>query len=531
MLSSDGIALFVILFIVFVFLGFYGARFRRGDLRGLNEWGLGGQRMGPWLLWVLVGADLYTAYTFVAIPSGVYGAGALYFYAVPYVALTFAIAVVTMPRLWVVSRNRGYITAVDFVKDRFNSRNLALAVALTGVVAELPYIALQIVGMQSVLTVMLLGVANVKTVTEVALIVAFIILAIFTFTSGLRGAALGAIMKDVLIFGSVIAVVVVVLGNCGGFTTAFANAPASYADLPSISIPKFWSLFFGSALALYLYPHAINGCLSASDKKSLRLSQALLPIYGVGLAMLALFGILLYGIPAALSIVKTSANGALTVPAIIITVLPGWGAGIALLAVFIGGLVPAAIMAIAAANLLTRNVVKEIYPKITPHGETQAAKWISAAVKFVALAFVFTVSTTYAVQLQLLGGVLIAQTLPAVFLGLYTRWLDGKALTVGWAVGIISGIYLVLDTNKFGILISSLFNTPFGYLYIAILALGLNFLVAVVGTAVVRITRFHREGIIPEEDLRRVRTGSPSAAVSTPITPISAAPTGEAASD
>ncbi|MEM0193613.1 MAG: sodium:solute symporter, partial [Metallosphaera sp.] len=185
------LGVFIALFAIFTILGFWASRWRRGDLSKIDEWGLGGRRLGWLLVWFLMGADLFTAYTFIAVPSGVLASGSLYFFAVPYVAWGFGVALLTMPRLWTVSRNKGYVTASDFVKDRFNNRTLAIAVALTGVVAELPYIALQIVGMQAVLAAMLAGLTGVvsKTVSDIALLIAFIILASFTFTSGLRGAA------------------------------------------------------------------------------------------------------------------------------------------------------------------------------------------------------------------------------------------------------------------------------------------------------------------------------------------------------
>lgn len=92
------------------------------------------------------------------------------------------------------------VTSSDFIKDRFGSKTLAVLVAITGIVSLLPYIALQIVGMQSVLIVMLSGITNSHTVQEISLLVAFVILAAFTYTSGLRGATLTAILKDILIY-------------------------------------------------------------------------------------------------------------------------------------------------------------------------------------------------------------------------------------------------------------------------------------------------------------------------------------------
>ncbi|MHB1830104.1 MAG: sodium:solute symporter family protein [Candidatus Micrarchaeaceae archaeon] len=509
LVSTLGIALFLILFSAFVFLGFYGSRWRKGNLNTLSEWGLAGRRLGPYLSWFLIGADVFTAYTFIAVPSLAYAGGSIAFYAVPYVAIVFGIAMLTMPRLWQVSRNKGYVTASDFVKDRFNSRSLSMLIAITAVVATLPYIALQIAGMQAVLTIMLYGIASAGTVSEIALIISFIILAAFTFTSGLRGVTLGSIFKDILIFLTVIVVIVAVLLSYGGFTHAFASiasikgaaASSPYSKLPAASVPAFFTLFLGSAFALYLYPHIINGSLAANSKKSLRRSLAMLPIYSIGLALLALFGIIIYAVPSALAIVKAAGNGLLTVPSLIVTVLPGWLAGICLLGIFVGGMVPAALMAIAAANLLSRNVIKEFKPSITPAGETRIAKWLSAALKFIALGFVFIAPLTYAIQLQLLGGVIILQLLPAIFLGLYMKKLDWKPLTLGWAVGLIVGIWLVLLANHFGALATSDFKTSIGLLYIGLIALAANLAVSLAGSALVERLGARRKGLIKEAEL------------------------------
>jgi SSS family solute:Na+ symporter len=500
-LGADAYYSFIALFIVFVILGFMGSRWRKGNLHELWDWALAGRRLGVWLAFFLVGADLYTAYTFVAVPSGMFSTGPLYFFAVPYVAITFGVALAFTPKLWTLSRERGYITGSDFVKDQFNSKALGMLIAITGIVALLPYIALQIVGMQAVLatmfetsgvaTSMSLGGLSLST-EDVALIVAFVILAAFTFTSGLRGATLTAVFKDVIIWISVIAVIIAALNALGGnFSSAFAAAGAKYQSLAVASQPGYSTLVLGSALALYLYPHAINGVLSAESAHKLRISTSMLCLYGIGLAFLALFGILIYAFPSALGFVNSFSGGTggiFVVPALIIATLPyGWLQGVALLGVFIGGLVPAAIMAIAQANLLTRNIVKEFMPKMTSRGEARLAKWASAGFKFLALAFVFTTQATYSIQLQLLGGVLILQLLPSVFLGLYTDWFKKEALIVGLLAGIFAGIYMAIEANvSFGFLKTSLYSTPFfGSLYIAIIALGLNLLLTIVLSAVI----------------------------------------------
>ena len=492
MIGIEIIIPFLSLFILFIFLGFYGKNWRKGDLNDVHEWSLAGRKLGTTLVFFLIGADLYTAYTFVAVPSGIFAKGPLYFFAVPYVALTFAVALVTMPKLWSVSREKGYITASDFVKDRFNSLTLSVLIAITGIVAELPYIALQIVGMQAVLTVMLAGTSNAQTVEEIALVIAFVILAAFTYTSGLRGATLTAVFKDILIWITMIAVIVIVPISIGDFGHAFKQVKPSYVTLSDSLVPAYFTLILGSALALYLYPHAVNGVLSAESAHKLRTSTALLPLYGIGLAIMALMGVLVYSVPSAMNFLSgfpESSRGILVVPSLILNTMPGWLAGVALLGIFVGGLVPAAIMAIAQANLLTRNIIKEIKPNMSPRSEIRITKISSAAFKFVALGFVFVVPATYSISLQLLGGIIIVQILPAVFFGLYIKSLRKQPVIVGLIVGIFSGIYMIEAANNFGPPTSSLLSSTFGPLYIAVIALALNLAISFVGSAIINKTK------------------------------------------
>lgn len=497
--SNTIIAVFVILFAFFSFLGFYGSRWRRADLGTMHEWSLAGRRLGTWLAFFLVGADLYTAYTFVAIPSAVHGTGALFFFAVPYVLSTFAIALAFGPKLWRITRERGYITGSDYVKGKFNSRSLGVLTALVGIVALLPYIALQITGMQAVLAVLLMNTKVGANVLDLSLVIAFLVLAAFTFTSGLRGATLTAVFKDVLIWISVVAIVVAVyssVSNVGAGLAALKTLPSGTLTLKTGDTWNYLTYVIGSAFALYLYPHAVNGILSAEDERKLRLSTSLLPLYGVGLALLALLGLLINLVPSALSIVTSKTiggvsnylGGYLTVPALAVTTLPSWLAGIALLGIFVGGLVPAAIMAISQANLLTRNIIKEFRPTMSEKSETTIAKWASAVFKFIALGFIFLLGNnfTYAVQLQLLGGVIILQLLPALFLTLYTDFFSKEALGAGIIAGLGVGLLIeAYESGKTGAL-QTFYTTPVGGLYVAVISILINVAIAVVLSAVKR---------------------------------------------
>src|SRR3954454_16208177 len=150
-MNWTAIIVFVLLFGLVTVLGFVAAHWRRGDLTELHEWGLAGRRLGPVITWFLLGADVYTASAFIAVPALVFGSGAIGFYALPYTIIVYPLVFLLMPRLWSVAHRHGYITGADFIRGRYGSPTLALVVALTGILATMPYIALQLVGIEVVL--------------------------------------------------------------------------------------------------------------------------------------------------------------------------------------------------------------------------------------------------------------------------------------------------------------------------------------------------------------------------------------------
>lgn len=450
------LTIFVVLFGLISWLGFAAAHWRKGDLDQLHEWGLGGRRFGTVITWFLIGGDVYTAYTFIAVPALAFGAGAVAFFAVPYTIMIYPLVFLVFRRLWHVCHKHGYITAGDFVRGRFGNRWLALAITITGIVATMPYIALQLVGIQVVIGA--LGVSGTGLAADLPLLVAFVVLAAFTYSSGLRAPASIAVVKDILIYITALAAIIVIPMELGGFHKIFAAVPAQKLLLavpgPNTtgSYSAYATLALGSALALFLYPHSLTGILSASSGHAIRRNAAMLPGYTLMLGLLALFGFFVIAggvdkLPEYAGGFKQFGNN-FAVPALLLHSFPSWFVGIAFAAIGIGALVPAAIMSIAAANLYTRNIHREFINKNpTDKQESQMAKWVSLIVKVGALVFILFVPTQYAIQLQLLGGIWIIQTLPAVMLGAYTRWFNSWALLAGWAIGTFAGTAMAVATK------------------------------------------------------------------------------------
>jgi SSS family solute:Na+ symporter len=495
------LVVFIVLFAAVSGMGFVAARWRRPDnIDSLNEWGLGGRNFGSWITWFLVGGDLYTAYTFVAVPALVFSAGALGFYALPYTVVVYPLVFLVLARMWSVSHVHGFVTPADFVRARFGSPVLALLIAITGLVATMPYIALQLVGIEAVLQSM--GVTG-----HLPIIIAFAILAAYTYQSGLRAPALIAFVKDALIYIVIIAAVIYIPAKLGGWDFIFDSAAKKFAAakpptggiiLNGANQLQYVSLAFGSALALFLYPHSLTGVLASKNRNVIKRNMSALPAYSLVLGLIALLGFMAI---AAGTKPVIGANGKpignTIVPQLFDQLFPDWFAGVAFAAIGIGALVPAAIMSIAAANLFTRNIYREyINRQATDAQEAKVSKLTSLVVKVGAVVCILALDPQFSIDLQLIGGVIILQTLPSVALGLYTRWFHKSGLIAGWAAGLAAGLWMLylipnpanghLHFGGSAFALSKLgFDTKMT-IYAGFLALIVNLVVAALGTLLFR---------------------------------------------
>ncbi len=509
-INGVALAVLIFIFVAVAAMGFMAARWRvkpaeRG-LKSLDEWGLGGRGFGNWITWFLLGGDLYTAYTFIAVPAAMWSTGAVTgFFAVPYTIVLYPIVFVLMARLWSVSHRHGFVTPADFVGGRYGSKSLTTAVAVTGILATMPYIALQLVGIKAVLSVLGLGSGSNPFMADLPLIIAFVVLAAYTYTAGLRAPATIAIVKDILIYIVIIVAIVWLPSHLGGWGHIFdaaqtkmaATNPATGKPVGSIipgaaSYSAYWTLALGSAMALFMYPHSITGVLATRSRNTIRRNAVALPLYSVVLGLLALLGYVAIKAGTVPLGVDGKINPQLVVPQLFLDNFPAWFAGIALAAIAVGALVPAAIMSIAASNLFTRNIYRDLFkPDATPAQEAKVSKITSLVVKFGALIFVLLMDQSAAINMQLLGGIWILQTFPSIVAGLYTKWFHRRALLLGWAVGIGYGTiaaYNVVNPVTQAHFGGSIAMIPFTSIpiYIAITAFGINAVVSVVFTFVFR---------------------------------------------
>jgi SSS family solute:Na+ symporter len=284
--------------------------------------------------------------------------------------------------------------------------------------------------------------------------------------------------------------VIIVPTKLGGYSAVFDAADQAFAakggatglTLQPGQMLAYATLALGSALAAFMYPHTLTGIFAAKSADTIRKNAVFLPAYTLLLGLIALLGYMAHA-----AAIKPETNNDV-VPLLFGSLFPSWFSGFAFSAIAIGALVPAAVMSIGAANLFTRNFWKAyVSPAITPAGEATVAKITSLVVKLGALLCIIFLPTKFALDLQLLGGLWILQTFPAVVFGLFTNWFRAPALILGWLVGIVGGTWIVIGDGL--VPVHKLMLGGAGYtIYIGLLAFVANVVVAVLVNFVLRVT-------------------------------------------
>lgn len=260
-------ALLITSFIVLsvVLIGFIAGR-DKSSRSSVEEWSVGGRRFGPLLVWLLVGADLYTAYTFLGLTSIAYSSGSIAFFAIPYTFIAFFVSYFYLPKLWGISKTHKLTTLADYAKGRFDSRFLSLLIAIVGVFMLIPYIDLQLAGIQDTLTVAGTGYINIKFVV----IISFLLVALYTFFSGIKGPAYTAVIKDILVWVImlflVVSIPIIHFGSWGSMIDKIVLDSPELLTIPTTGprgIPWFLTASLVSGLALFMWAHAVTGVFTA----------------------------------------------------------------------------------------------------------------------------------------------------------------------------------------------------------------------------------------------------------------------------
>ncbi|MFF8643220.1 sodium:solute symporter [Streptomyces sp. NPDC015345] len=475
-----------------------------GELPHPAGWTLARRDVGLGGTAVLLGGTVYTAYTVIAVPGLTYATGGFGLYALTYTLLLTPAALIVLPRLHKAARRHGLVTAADLALARHGSHALSLAVVISGLLATMPYLALQVIGLGAALRGMGIDPTSPRVIPGLLLV--FTLLTAGFLPRGLRVCVRVAAFKAVLMATLLTVALILLLrhGTGGGwvFDEAGQRLAARGMSLapPAGTGTAYITLALGSVLAQLMYPQVLTVALAARCTDTLRRATLALPLWTIALGVFAYLGFaaLAYGI-------ETPAGHAeLAAPALLRRLAAPWLAGLLLGGLAVAALLPAAVMAIGMATLVARNLYTEYFnPTATPKHEVRIARFAAPVIISGALVFSFLLQPQDAVNLHLLGGVWIIQTVPAVGCALYTRWFHHRALLVGWAIGMTTGTALTV-AHGFDSVVTLEFGHTHLSFYVAFAALVLNLIAAALLTPLL-----DRAGVMRGPDTFAARGGLP----------------------
>ncbi|AHV96936.1 sodium:solute symporter family protein [Paenibacillus sabinae] len=428
-----------------IFVGFLAGR-DKAARSSIEQWSVGGRNFGGLLVWFLIGADLYTAYAFLGMTGYAYSFGAPAFFSIAYPVMAFPIAYFIIPKIWRYASKHNLTTLADYARERFQSKLVGVSVAIVSIVFLIPYICLQLSGITGVVQVAGQGVfENPKAVGTVALVVSFILVALYTCFSGLRAPAWTGVIKDLLVWIVLITMIVTIpFIWFDGWGDMFNQIVTKYPEkltLPGTSpngaLNGFWfaTASFISALALFMWPHGATGVLSSKSEEAVRKNTVFLSFYNV-----LLFFVILLGLVAFIVLPKHPEDPSFANFALLHLIDASYSnpliQGVMFSTIMLASLVPASIMVLAASNLVATNIVKDIFfPNISGKSQTLVARLFVFVITGLALLFGI-LFPNYLIQLQLEGVSGIAQILPAIFLSLYWTKLAKTSVFIGLVAGI-----------------------------------------------------------------------------------------------
>ena len=450
---SAGIALGIVAVVVIatIALGLYGVR---GVKMDAQEYIVGGRRIGALLLWLLLAGEIYTTFTFLGAAGWAYGKGAPAYYILCYGTLAYAISFFLAPAVHRIARERGYLTGPDFFRDRYDSRPLGALVALVGFVMLVPYVTLQLTGIQ--ILVQIAGFGTINPLVAVA--IAFFLIALFTFVAGLRGAAWAAVAKDGLVLIGVIFAGIVLpahfFGSPAGALDAVLRDPAHGAKWLVIGPPSAgassitWvvTTVILTGCGFFMWPQSMAAIYSARDEDTLRRNAIFLPFYQVMLLLVFFAGF------TALEVVPGLKGPAADQSFMVVVqkYYPAWVLGIVAAAGTLAGLVPAAGQLLAAASIVGKNVCADYGFARDERTQTLITRVLVLVVALLAFAF-WAVAKTTLVGLLLIGYNGVTQFFPGVVLGVMDRRPSAAAIGAGIVAGLIVLIYCaVTNVSQIG---------------------------------------------------------------------------------
>jgi SSS family solute:Na+ symporter len=450
-MKPEIIALGIIALIVFGTIGFALRATRRFKMDP-HEYIVGGRSFGALLLWILLAGEIYTSFTFLGAAGWAYGKGAPAFYILAYGTVGYIIGYFYLPAVWRVGKERHLLTWGDFLSDRYDSRALGVGIGVLQFFLTVPYVTLQLTGLQILLS--LAGYGKYDAVVAVG--ASFILIALFVFTAGLRGAAWASVIKDALVLGAVLFAGIVLPVHFFGSPAAMLSRvlelhPHWMTLTPGTgSYGTVWyvSTVLLTSIGFFMGPANAQSIYSARSAQTVRRNLMLMPLYQL-IIIFALFA----GFTA-LAVVPGLKGPAADQSFMLLLqrYYPAWVLGLIAGTGCLAALLPSSVLLLGAASIFSKNVLTDAFGLATT--DSSRMFWTRALVLVVAvLALVLWIfAKTSLVDLLLFYYNGITQLLPGVIFALTWKRVSAWAVAAGLVAGEVVAAYsLHLSSGPWGI--------------------------------------------------------------------------------
>ena len=460
-----------------------GVRGRRaGGREGRDEFMVGGRRFGALLLYVMMAAEIYSAFAFLGLAGHAYRHGASILYAAAYGSLAYTLLFFFGPRLNRLGRRHGYVTQPDYAADRYQSRGLGVVIALLGVGALAIYLHLQINGAGLIIELASGGAFPAGW----ARIIAFASVMLFVSVSGMRGVGWTNLLQACVMLAGMFGVGIVFAYRF------FGGIDEMFVELAQVS-PKHLSIagvdgnhgamwystrIIGSALGFWMLPHIFQAIYTAKNPGIIRRNACVLPLYQLALFPVMIVGFAVFALHHRTGDVIVDQDQAMLVA--LVDHFPPWFAG----AVAAGGLAAAvstsSALILAMATLVARNVFQAGFkPQASDRTVTRVARIAVPVLTTASVGLTFVLKQDL-VELLLLAFAVPLQLAPGLLLGTFWHRVHRQAVIAGLVVGI--AVLLAIAT---GALAAVGLAIPHGF-YPALFAFLPNAAIVVIWSAIRR---------------------------------------------
>jgi solute:Na+ symporter, SSS family len=411
----------------------------------VERWSVGGRRFGVIIVWLLMAGEIYTTFTFLGASGWAYSRGAPAFYILAYGTIGYIISFFLLPPVWRTAKRLGLHTQPDFFQARYGCPALTGLTVLIAVVSIVPYLQLQLAGLGMIVEIASAGAVS----SNAAIVVAFAATCLFVYTSGIKGIAWVAIIKDVAMLVAVVVIGIglpaMYFGGVGKMLAELLRQHPAYLVFPggttTMGVGWVVSTILLTGMGFYCWPHTFASAFSAKDDRTLRRNAVIMPLYQLPVLLVFFVGF------TALLVMPGLKNPDTALLALVTKSFPGWFAG------FIGGagavtaMVPAGMLMLGAATLVAKNLYKPLRSgPVSEERLMRATRGFMLLIAVAALALALW-SPHELVRLLILGYDGVAQLFPAIVLGVFARRVTFRPVMAGLVAGIALVIGLIWTGN------------------------------------------------------------------------------------